>query len=101
MCAKLVLFVNHCCYSVCSMSRSSCWLFLQCLFMLLLLLIAKGWTITSHRLDAFSKLLLFTVWSAYSAASVALFLWNQVITAAYYFKLCYSSNYCHVLLLSL
>jgi len=50
----------------------------QCLFMLLLLLIAKGWTITSHSLDAFSKLLLFTVWSAYSAASVALFLWNQV-----------------------
>jgi len=50
----------------------------QCLFMLLLLLIAKGWTITSQRLDFFSKLFLFTVWSAYSAASVALFLWNQV-----------------------
>ena len=50
----------------------------QCLFMLLLLLIAKGWTITCQRLDAFSRLFLFTVWSAYSAASVALFLWNQV-----------------------
>jgi len=50
----------------------------QCLFMLLLLLIAKGWTITSRSLDGFSKLFLFTVWSAYSAASVALFLWNQV-----------------------
>jgi len=83
--------------------------------MLLLLLIAKGWTITSHRLDAFSKLLLFTVWSAYSAASVALFLWNQVITAAYYisnfvtalitvthyFCLCNISDYSVVLVQSL
>jgi len=51
----------------------------QCLFMLLLLLIAKGWTITSEKLDAFSKLFLFTVWAAYSAASIALFLWNQVL----------------------
>jgi len=50
----------------------------QCLFMLLLLLIAKGWTITLEKLDAFSKLFLFTVWAAYSAASIALFLWNQV-----------------------
>jgi len=47
--------------------------------MLLLLLVAKGWTITRHRLDQLSKLFLFTVWSAYSAASVALFLWNQVM----------------------
>ena len=56
--------------------------------MLLLLLIAKGWTITSHSLDDFSKLFLFTVWSAYSAASVALFLWNQVKKHHGFLQLC-------------
>jgi len=50
----------------------------QCLFMLLLLLIVKGWTITRMTLPTLTKLILFTVWTAYTAASVALFIWNQV-----------------------
>ena len=49
------------------------------MFMLLLLLIVKGWTITRARLSLLSKLVLLTVWLAYTAANVALFIWNQVL----------------------
>ncbi len=48
----------------------------QCLFMLLLLLIVKGWTIT--KMDLRSKGVLFTVWGSYTVANLALFIWNQV-----------------------
>lgn len=50
----------------------------QCLFMLLLLLIVKGWNITRPTLPCQAWLVLLSVWCAYSAASIALFVWNQV-----------------------
>lgn len=52
----------------------------QCLFMLLLLLIVKGWNITRPMLPCQAWLVLLSVWCAYSAASIALFIWNQVTT---------------------
>lgn len=49
----------------------------QCLFMLLLLLVVKGWTITCQSLPWTTRLILFSVWAAYTTASIALFVWNQ------------------------
>ena len=50
----------------------------QCLFMLLLLLIVKGWTITRMDLPWRSRVILFTVWATYTVANMALFIWNLV-----------------------
>lgn len=50
----------------------------QCLFMLLLLLIVKGWTITRMNLGWKGRTILFTVWGTYTVANLALFIWNQV-----------------------
>ena len=50
----------------------------QCLFMLLLLLIIKGWTITRMDLSWKERLLVFSVWTTYTLASMALFIWNLV-----------------------
>ena len=50
----------------------------QCIFMLLLLLIVKGWTITRMNLSARAKAILFTIWGTYTAASMGLFIWNLV-----------------------
>lgn len=50
----------------------------QCLFMLLLLLIVKGWTITRMDLTWKSRAILFSLWSAYTIANMALFIWNLV-----------------------
>ena len=47
--------------------------------MLLLLLVVKGWTITCQSLQWTTRLILGSVWAAYSTASTALFVWNQVI----------------------
>jgi len=46
--------------------------------MLLLLLVVKGWMITHRRLKCETNLILFSLWTAYSTANVALFAWNQV-----------------------
>ncbi|KAK3596020.1 hypothetical protein CHS0354_032543 [Potamilus streckersoni] len=46
----------------------------QCLFMLLLLLIAKGWTILQMELD--SKYKLFCIWGLYTAFNCGFFIWN-------------------------
>ena len=50
----------------------------QCMFMLLLLLIVKGWTITRRDLVSRSKLMLYLVWITYTVANMALFIWNIV-----------------------
>ena len=50
----------------------------QCLFMLLLLLIIKGWTITRMDLLWREKLVLFTTWTIYTMSTMALFIWNLV-----------------------
>lgn len=50
----------------------------QCVFMLLLLLIVKGWTITRMDLSGRAKLTLFTIWVTYTVANMALFIWNLV-----------------------
>ena len=50
----------------------------QCLFMLLLLLVVKGWTVTRMYLDMRTKVVLFTLWGNYTVASMALFVWNLV-----------------------
>ena len=43
----------------------------QCLFMLLLLLIVKGWTITRMTLSWRARAVLFTVWGTYTVANLA------------------------------
>ena len=48
----------------------------QCLFMMILLLIAKGWTITCKALRG--KVLLFAIWGAYTIVYLFLFVWNLV-----------------------
>ena len=50
----------------------------QCLFMLLLLLVVKGWTVTRMLLETRTKVVLFTLWGNYTVASMALFVWNLV-----------------------
>ena len=55
----------------------------QCLFMLLLLLIVKGWTITQRDLMSRSKCMLFVVWISYTIANMALFIWNMVSSSCY------------------
>lgn len=50
----------------------------QCVFMLLLLLIVKGWTITRLGLSMKDKIILFSVWGAYTVANLCLFTWNLV-----------------------
>lgn len=48
----------------------------QCLFMLFLLFIARGWTIT--HLELTGKLVLFTVWGIYTLSNCVLYFWNLV-----------------------
>ena len=66
----------------------------QCIFMLLLLLIVKGWTITRMELPWQTKLVLSTVWVAYTAANIALFLWNQVCIDLVYSHVVTVSCFC-------
>lgn len=47
----------------------------QTLFMLLLLLLAKGWAITSQEMTY--KPLLFGVWSSYLCVNILLYVWNK------------------------
>lgn len=49
-------------------------MFAECLFVLLLLLIAKGWTVTSMKLT--SKYTFFGVWGVYSFLNAMFFIWN-------------------------
>ena len=53
-------------------------MFAQCLVMLVLLLVVKGWTITRMNLTLRARIFLFTVWGTYTAANLALFIWNLV-----------------------
>lgn len=46
----------------------------QCLFMLSLLLLAKGWMITQHRIRG--KKVVFSLWGVYTLLNCILFLWN-------------------------
>lgn len=48
----------------------------QCLFMLILLLIAKGWTITNLQLN--SRAVVFSIWGLYLLLNCILFVWNLV-----------------------
>lgn len=48
----------------------------QCLFMLSLLLLAKGWMITQHRIRG--KKVVFSLWGVYTLLNCILFLWNLV-----------------------
>ncbi len=50
----------------------------ECLFMLLLLAVVKGWTITRQHLEGRAKAILFLAWGTYTAASMGLFIWNLV-----------------------
>lgn len=50
----------------------------QCIFMLLLLLIVKGWTITRMEIGTRSRIILFTLWGTYTIGNMALFIWNLV-----------------------
>lgn len=60
--------------------------FAECFFMLILLLIAKGWTITSMKLTA--KRLLFFFWGIYTALNALFFIVNLVsIKEFFLFKL--------------
>ncbi|XP_071079694.1 transmembrane protein 145-like [Haliotis cracherodii] len=47
----------------------------QCLFMLFLLLIAKGWEITTDKLSR--NTVLFTLWGIYTVLNIVLFVWNK------------------------
>ena len=48
----------------------------QTLFMLLLLLLAKGWAVT--RLELTYKPLVFGVWIVYGVVHILLYVWNTV-----------------------
>ena len=48
----------------------------QCIFMLFLLLVAKGWQITSNELSR--KRTFFSVWGIYTLLNLVLFVWNLV-----------------------
>ena len=48
----------------------------DCLFMLFLLLLAKGWAITNTEISG--KVALWTVWGIYVALNVSLFIWGLV-----------------------
>lgn len=50
----------------------------ECLFMLTLLLITKGWTITSMELTG--KPIVFSIWGLYTLLNCVLFIWNLVST---------------------
>ena len=50
----------------------------ECLFMLTLLLIAKGWTIT--KMEITGKLIVFSIWGLYTILNCVLFFWNLVST---------------------
>ncbi|XP_071962642.1 integral membrane protein GPR180-like [Antedon mediterranea] len=50
---------------------------MQCCFMLLLLLLAKGWTIT--RTDIHQKKIVFAVWGVYSLFYVFLYFWQMLM----------------------
>jgi hypothetical protein len=48
----------------------------QCLFMLSLLLLAKGWMITQHSIRGRS--VVFSLWGVYTLLNCILFFWNLV-----------------------
>lgn len=50
----------------------------ECLFMLTLLLIAKGWTIT--KMEITGKPIVFSIWGLYTILNCVLFFWNLVST---------------------
>ena len=51
-------------------------LFIQTTFMLLLLLLAKGWAVT--RLELTWKPLVFAIWFLYGVVHILLYVWNMV-----------------------
>ncbi len=59
----------------------------ECLFMLLLLLIVKGWTITRTDLSLRDKIVLFSIWGTYTVANLCLFIWNLVSSFNFLSKL--------------
>ncbi len=50
----------------------------QCVFMMTLLLIVKGYTITRDRMSVRARIILLSMWTIYAAGSIALFFWNMV-----------------------
>ncbi|XP_070578343.1 integral membrane protein GPR180-like [Ptychodera flava] len=82
-CGILLLFVHLIVYSqdgsgveIVYQFGNVCDILSQCLFMLLLLLLAKGWTITTTKFT--QKKLLFGVWGVYCATYGVLFLWMAI-----------------------
>ena len=69
-------------------------MFAECLFVLLLLLIAKGWTITSMKLT--SKYAFIGSWGFYTFLNAMFFIWNLV---SYFFKC--QKNHIYILSVSI
>lgn len=68
----------------------------QCLFMLSLLLLAKGWMITQHRIRG--KKVVFSLWGVYTLLNCILFLWNLVsLFLVMFWELTRTVIYVHVL----
>lgn len=59
--------------------------FAECMFVLLLLVIAKGWAITTQ--DLTGKVPLFIIWSSYTVLNGALFVWNLVRSCIFHYCL--------------
>lgn len=60
----------------CNMAGNLIGIIAECLVILMLLLVAKGWTIT--RMEVTCKFLVFAVWTAYTCVYIFLFVWNLV-----------------------
>ena len=58
----------------------------QCLFMLILLMIARGWTITHLQLRG--RIVVFSIWGIYAALNIVLFIWTlvSICTKLLYYK---------------
>lgn len=53
-------------------------IFSRTTFMLLLLLLAKGWAVTRQQVSRTSWIILMTIWIPYCAFHVVLYVWNRV-----------------------
>lgn len=51
---------------------------MQSSFMLILLLLAKGWAVTRQQISKTSWLILMSIWIPYCAFHVVLYVWNRV-----------------------
>lgn len=61
-------------------------LVLQTTFMLILLLLAKGWAVTRQQVTKSGWILLMSIWIPYCAFHVVLYVWNRVSIASNFSK---------------